>query len=101
MSFRSKGSTMTQTIEMCPACDAVSEVRRASRSVPVGSRQVTIDDEWMRCPCGEEFYTDEQADRLHRRSVEQLRHDDGLLAPAEIKALRDNLGLTQREFELL
>ena len=93
---------MTQLTENCPSCQVAAEIMRARREVPVGRRRVVIDDEWMKCrECDEEFYTSEQADQLHRRSIEQVRLVDGLLPPAEIKRIRGALGLTQREFEEL
>lgn len=93
---------MTKTIDLCPRCEDRPEMVRERREVPVGQRRVVIDDEWMRCAsCDEEFYTTAQADQLHRRSIEQVRLEDGLLPTSEIKRIRTSLGLTQREFEQL
>jgi putative zinc finger/helix-turn-helix YgiT family protein len=93
---------MTKSPELCLNCAVPTEVIRERRLVPVGRRRVIVDDEWMKCAaCGEEFYTPAQAEQLHRRSIEQVRLEDGLLPPAEIKRIRTTLGLTQREFEEL
>ena len=88
--------------DFCLNCESRAEVLRERRLVPVGQRRVMVDDEWMKCPtCEEEFYTSDQSDQLHRRSIDQVRLEDGLLAPGEIKRIRTDLGLTQREFEIL
>lgn len=86
----------------CPFCDTAADTVRERREVPLGQRRVTIDDEWTRCgECGEEFYTPEQADQRHWRAIEQARLDDNLLPPRAIRAIRDSLHLTQRQFEQL
>ncbi len=93
---------MTKSPELCLNCAVPTEVIRERRLVPVGRRRIIVDDEWTKCPaCSEEFYTPPQAEQLHRRSIEQIRLEDGLLPPAEIKRIRTTLGLTQREFEEL
>ncbi len=93
---------MSEPAEFCPYCKIAARVVRKRRRVPVGQRQVRVDDEWMRCKtCNEEFYTPAQADALDRKSIEQVRTEDGLLTPNAIKKIRSDLGLSQREFEHL
>jgi putative zinc finger/helix-turn-helix YgiT family protein len=54
----------------------------------------------MKCEiCGETFYTVEQADQRQERAIERARQDDNLLTPRQIKSVREDLGLTQRQFE--
>ena len=86
----------------CPVCEVASTVMRKRRATSVGKSTVTVADEWMHCPsCGEDFYTAAQADQLHLRAIERIRTEEGLLTPDKIKRIRNELGLTQREFELL
>jgi putative zinc finger/helix-turn-helix YgiT family protein len=91
---------MTETTEVCPQCDGEATVVRERRSVPLGQRRVEIDDEYTKCEtCAETFYTVAQADQRHDRAVEKARQDDNLLTPRQIKNVRDDLGLTQKQFE--
>lgn len=93
---------MTTPDLLCPHCDWSVKVVRELREVPLGSRRVTIEDEWSRCDeCDEDFYTTEQADRRHRFAIEKARADDGLLPPGEIRRIREELGFTQQRFEQL
>ncbi len=95
-------SAIKKMVAKCAHCEVPAQVVRERRMVPVGQRRVEIDDEWMRCAtCEEEFYTSAQADQLQRRSIAQLRMEDGLLPPAEIKRIRMEIGLSQRDFERL
>jgi putative zinc finger/helix-turn-helix YgiT family protein len=93
---------MTFQAELCPHCESAATIVRERRSVPLGQRRVDIDDEFSRCPkCGEEFYTTAQADQRHRRAIESARLADNLLSPDQVRAVRDALGLSQRQFEQL
>lgn len=93
---------MTNSSDTCPNCATEVRVVSERRSVPVGRRTVEIDDEFLRCPaCGEEFYSTDLARRSHRKAIAAARSADSLLAPERIKAIRESLGLTQREFESL
>lgn len=84
----------------CPNCDGETTTVREMREVPLGQRQVVIEDEFMRCgSCGEEFFSRAQADRSHDLAVERARLDDNLLLPSQIKDVRETLGLTQAQFE--
>ena len=91
---------MTNESMTCPNCKTAAELVRENRLVPLGQRRVLVEDEFLRCTlCGEEFYTPELADQRHRRSVDRARLDDNLLAPGQIRAIRDGLGMSQRLFE--
>lgn len=96
---------MTQTTReekmQCHICGAAAEWVREERVRSIGGRRIQIMDELYRCPsCGEEFYTPAQAQASDRRATEVL-HEQGMLHPREIRALRDQLGLTQADFEHL
>jgi HTH-type transcriptional regulator/antitoxin MqsA len=68
----------------------------------MGSRHVTIDDEFYRCPgCGETFTVGVMGDETLRRAAAAVRREDGLLAPDEIRELRASYGLTQANLEKL
>lgn len=91
---------MTNESMTCPNCETAAEFVRENRLVPLGQRRVLVEDEFLRCTlCGEEFYTPELADQRHRRSVDRARLDDNLLAPGQIRAIREGLGMSQRLFE--
>jgi len=93
---------MAATAESCPHCDIEALVIREPRVVPSGQRRVEIDDEYLRCPqCGEDFYSSGQAEQRHRRAIEKCRAEDNLLSPSQIKGIREELTLTQRQFESL
>jgi putative zinc finger/helix-turn-helix YgiT family protein len=93
---------VTTPNDFCSNCDVQARIVRERRVVPLGERQLTIDDERMRCDvCGVEFYTVEQADRCDRNTIEAARKQDGLLSPSGIRAIRESLQLTQRQFEQL
>lgn len=93
---------MTATVELCPHCEVAATLVRERHAVPLGTRRVEIDDEFFRCSeCAEEFYSPEQADLRQRRVIERARAEDNLLAPSQIKSIREELGLSQRLFERL
>lgn len=86
----------------CPVCDG-GTVRLTSLPYPVKFRDreyVVPDAEVMACEkCGEVFFAPGQSDALQRRASDLAREDMGLLAGADIAALRKRSGLTQAQFE--
>jgi putative zinc finger/helix-turn-helix YgiT family protein len=88
--------------ELCFACDGKAVVVRESREVFIGDRSVVVDGEFMRCSvCGEIYFLPEQADALQRAAADQIRREDGLLTPTDVRTFRALLRLTQAEFEKL
>jgi HTH-type transcriptional regulator/antitoxin MqsA len=88
--------------EHCYACDTEVLPVRESREVLIGQRATTVESEFMRCSgCGEAFFLPEQAEAFQRRAADQIRREDGLLTPGEVKAIRKRLRLSQAEFEQL
>ncbi|MBA2245904.1 MAG: type II toxin-antitoxin system MqsA family antitoxin [Gemmatimonadetes bacterium] len=72
------------------------------REVQIGQRSAVVEDEFFRCiKCGEELYAPGMMDAVMRRAAEKIRREEGLLIPAEIRAIRERYGLTQTEFERL
>lgn len=91
-----------KAIESCPICDGPMEQVTEEREFRIGSRSAEVLDEFLRCgDCGEELYTPAQLASTQTRAAEAIRLQEGLLLPAEIKALRQHLGLTQRQLEVL
>jgi HTH-type transcriptional regulator/antitoxin MqsA len=90
---------MTQT---CPECGGSLELACVSREVQVGHRSIPVEVEASRCSCcGEILLAAGQLRDMQRRAAEIARQEDGLLAPAEIRALRESYRLSQEAFERL
>lgn len=91
-----------KTSTNCPLCGNDAERVRGPREISVGRRQVTVDDDYVRCSsCDEDFYMAGQLEELQRRASDQIREAEGLLTPGEIVALRKDLGLSQTALEEL
>jgi HTH-type transcriptional regulator/antitoxin MqsA len=68
----------------------------------MGSRPLSFKDEFYKCSnCGEKFYTGAMMDERSRRAAAAVRRVEGLLAPDEIRQIRQGFGLTQADFERL
>lgn len=70
-----------------------ADVRVRGGTVPVKRRLFRCDG------CGEERFTLAQVTAARREAADAVREDEGLLAPAEIRALRERLGLSQNTLE--
>ena len=89
-------------VESCYLCGGEAPLVRAPREITMGTRKVTIDDEFYRCDrCDEEFFLGGMVDASLRRAAAKIREEDGLLVPEEIVALRKQYGLSQAELERL
>jgi HTH-type transcriptional regulator / antitoxin MqsA len=89
-------------METCYICGAEAFVVREPNEVAVGTRTVTIQDEFYRCPdCGETFYAGDMAEASFRRIADAVRAEDGLLFSSEIVELRKQYGLSQADLERL
>ena len=70
------------------------------REVPIRGTTVTVSGQFYRCSgCGEERVDLDQLDRSRRAAADALTATEGLLRPEEIRALREDLGLSQAAFE--
>lgn len=86
----------------CPVCDAQATQGMDRFEVPVGARRVTVSAERMRChQCGEAFLTPDQMDAAQVAASNQIRREEGLLLPEEIRAIRYTFGLSQTALEQL
>jgi DNA-binding transcriptional regulator YiaG len=64
-------------------------------TVRLSGMQAQVPRDLFRCAkCGDEQRTVEQRDAAERLAVEQMRAEHGLLAPREVRRLREALGLT-------
>jgi HTH-type transcriptional regulator/antitoxin MqsA len=89
-------------IVICPECGGALERAHVVSEVQVGHRSIPVDVEISRCPdCGEILLAAGQMREMQRRAAEVARREDGLLAPAEIRALRERYQLSQEAFERL
>ena len=88
--------------ESCPVCGGMLSPVSEIREVRLGSRSTRALDQFFRCQeCGEELYAPGQFSATQCRASDLIRQEEGLLLPAEIRQIRENLGLTQRAFEEL
>jgi len=70
--------------------------------ISIGSRKATVEVERYRCDsCDEVFYTRDQAMKAQRDAAGLLRLQEGLLAPEEVKHIRQRLVLSQANMERL
>ena len=93
---------MRMVREHCPICDARAVVVTEEREVRIGARVTRVPEEFYRCTeCSEEFFRPEQMNAAQIRASERIRTEDDLLSPSEIRAIRQGLGLSQRDFETL
>ena len=89
-------------ISICPECGGTLERAHMVREVQVGHRSIPVDVVASRCAdCGEILLAAGQMREMQRRAAEVARQEDGLLAPAEIRALREQYQLSQEAFERL
>jgi HTH-type transcriptional regulator/antitoxin MqsA len=86
----------------CYSCGNLADLVTEPREIPHGSRRVTVEDTFYRCPsCDEMFYVGDMPDETSRRAAAAIRREDGLLEPDEIRALRAKYGLSQAGLETL
>ena len=86
----------------CPLCGGKLQLVREPRPFRIGQRTATVEYEFFRCgTCGEELLNEQQIDAVQYRAVDAIRDQDQLLRPAEIRAIRQQLGYTQVQLEQL
>ena len=88
--------------EPCPVCGGRLMPVREVREIRIGQRTTVVPDAFSRCTgCSEELYAPGQMEAVQRRASTQIRQNEGLLLPAEIREIRESLGLSQHAFERL
>ena len=89
--------------DACPACGTIMLPSTTDLSALVNEEKVTVSGiAHLRCPaCDEVLLAFESAKALQERGVDLYRRAHGLLGADEIRALRQQLGLTQAQFAAL
>ena len=86
----------------CPVCGAEVRRKRTTLPIQVRSRSVPVEGEYSTCTgCGEVFFAPGEMDDAMRAASSEVRREDGLLLPEEILAIREDMDLSQAEFERL
>lgn len=86
----------------CPMCEATAAPVREEREIRLGRRRTRVVHEFYRCErCGEEFFLPEQMDAVLRRAADQIRKEEGLLGPEQIRGIRERYRISQADFERL
>src|SRR5574341_1829058 len=85
--------------DACPTCGATMRNVRSKVSVSVNGEKVAVPDvPHLRCPkCGDGLFSLAVARDLERRSIDLYRAKYSLLLAHEIRAIREQHGLTQAE----
>lgn len=86
--------------DACPTCGTIMLPSTADLSAIVNEEKVTVSGiAHLRCPaCDEVLLAYESAKALQERGVDFYRQAHGLLGADEIRALRQQLGLTEAQF---
>lgn len=93
---------MTGSSKQCPICSGPLAAVREHREIRIGQRTAVVLDRFVRCAdCGEELYTPGQMAATQLKAAAVIRRDEGLLQPAEVRGIRESLGLSQQAFEHL
>lgn len=85
----------------CPACEREREIFliRKEETYPVKGEPITINATVCTCAhCGEEIMSIEYDDDNLRKAYAKYRSLHGLLQPEEIKAIREQYGVSQVAF---
>ncbi|HET6762320.1 MAG TPA: type II TA system antitoxin MqsA family protein [Longimicrobiaceae bacterium] len=89
-------------MQSCPVCGGGVSLVREVREITIGRRTASVEAELYRCAaCGEELLEPAMADALMARAAAKIREADATLLPAEIAAIRRDLGYTQAELEAI
>jgi putative zinc finger/helix-turn-helix YgiT family protein len=89
--------------DACPSCGTMMIERRASLRYPVNGERVAVPlVTHLRCPkCAQKMFRYDDAKQFHRDAIAIYRKKYGLLSADELRALREQLGLTQAELARL
>lgn len=92
-----------ERLTACPLCGGRVASRRTEIDQPVRLRE-TVRLSWRvtTCSnCGERFFGPGEMEAMQRAAAQVVRDREGLLAPEEIRAIRESMHLTQAAFERL
>jgi HTH-type transcriptional regulator/antitoxin MqsA len=86
--------------EECHVCGGDVRLAREPMEIQIGQRATKVAAERMRCDsCQTEFFLPGQMEAAQKLAAEQMRAEEGLLSPAEVRAIRDQYGLSQADLE--
>lgn len=88
-------------MKYCPTCKCEQEILLVQKeeTYPVKGEPITINATVCTCVhCGEEIMTEEYDDDNLRKAYAKYRSRHGLLQPEEIKAIREQYGVSQVAF---
>lgn len=86
----------------CSHCGGHYEEVTEARVIHFPKRSATVDATFLRCSgCGDVVWTPAQVEGARLCASVKIRQKEGLLLPADIRHIREDLGLTQRAFERL
>ncbi len=91
---------MSNSELICPLCECgVLTARTYSDTFQHHGLDLSVDglEGYLCAACGADPIFEDQIRRNHLRVIDARRRADGLLTGAEIRALREHLGLTQKE----
>ena len=95
-----RGQEMKMLSTFCPECDREVDARleRRTETLPVKGEPTSYDAEAAVCPCCGEAIGDSRVEEGNlRRAYSAYRVAHGLMAPDEVKGLRNSYGLSLRE----
>jgi HTH-type transcriptional regulator/antitoxin MqsA len=87
----------------CPRCDE-GELREVTEPTVIRfpGRSIRVTATFLRCgACGKELWTPDQVRAAHTAAATEVRRSEGLLMPAQIRAIRKRLCLDQSSLEQL
>lgn len=91
-----------KTGEQCHVCGRHATSVRTPIEIRVRKRAATVNAERMRCDdCGAEFYLPGQMSAAQNAAADRMRAEDGLLAPHQVREIRERFALTQAQMETL
>ena len=91
---------MPRPLKTCTTCGGSVVRSRSTYTAVVRQHTVPIEGVFLHCTeCSEFFFAPGEVDAVMDRVAAVVRQEEGLLQPAEIRALRARLGMTQEEFE--
>lgn len=92
---------MVTMLKKCPLCGGKIEERCGPVETEIRNEIIVVDNvhHGMCLQCGETFFHGDAASDMHKRAVVQHKREQGLLSGAEVKAIREGLGMSQARFE--
>lgn len=103
LSFNSSSPPHQVTLTTCPECGGAVQRGLHTFDVRIGRRTVPVTGQFERCTgdCGEIYFAPREMDAVLDQAATAIRTQEQLLSPAEIKAFRKQVGLTQPQLESL